>query len=188
MEKPLEIVYHDVEKSPDLDGLIRERAAKLEEFHDHIISCHVYIDKPQSHQETGSSFAVRLEIRIPPEQDIMVKSNPGEGSVHDSVFKVVTDTFEVAYRKVKKLREIQLQDVKKHPQQEANAIVVEVLKEKGYGFLETTDGRKVYFHQNSVSEGRFEDLKPGDSVNFTEKEGEKGPQASTVRLVYRPHL
>lgn len=188
MDMPLEITYRNVEKTPDLDGMIRERAAKLEEFHDHIVSCHVYVDRPQKHQQSGSPYVVRLDIRIPREQEIIVKSNLGDGSVHDSVAKVVADTFEAAYRRVKKLREIQRREVKKHPEQEANAVVANILRDQGYGFLEATDGRKVYFHRNSVVQRSFEDLKPGDSVNFTEKQGDKGPQASTVRLIYRPPL
>lgn len=188
MEMPLEITYRGVEKTAELDGLIRDRAAKLEEFHDHIISCHVYVDRPQRHQQSGSSYVVRLDIRVPPEHEIVVKSNLGDGSIHDSVFKVITDTFDSAYRKVKKVREIQREDTKRHPEQQANAVVAEVLADQGYGFLEATDGRKIYFHRNSLTSGRFEDLKPGDSVHFTEKQGRKGPQASTVRLVFRPHL
>jgi cold shock CspA family protein/ribosome-associated translation inhibitor RaiA len=185
MDMPLAITYRNVNKTSELDSLIRERAAKLEEFHHHIVSCHVYVDQPQKHQQSGGHYAVKLDIRIPREREIVVKSNHANGRVHDSVVKVITDTFDAAYRKVKKVREIQHRDVKRHPGQEANGIVADVLKDRGYGFLDATDGRKIYFHRNSVLQHRFEDLKPGDSVNFTEQQGNKGPQASTVRLVHQ---
>jgi cold shock CspA family protein/ribosome-associated translation inhibitor RaiA len=185
---PLAVMYHNVEKSSTLDDFIHDRATKLEEFHHHIISCRVYVDKPQEHQHSGSPFVVRLDIRIPHDHEIVVKSRPGNGSGRDSIFKVVNDTFEAAYRKMKKTREIQRQAVKSHPEQEANGIVAKVLKARGFGFLEAADGRKIYFHKNSVSQGRFAELRSGDAVNFTEELGRKGPQASTVRLVYRTHL
>jgi len=60
--------------------------------------------------------------------------------------------------------------------------VSRMFQEKGYGFLETPDGREVYFHRNSVLELGFDHLQVGDRVYFAEGEGEKGPQASTVRL------
>ncbi len=52
---------------------------------------------------------------------------------------------------------------------------------EGYGFIETADGREVYFHRNSVLDDAFEHLTVGSEVRFVEEMGEKGPQASTVR-------
>jgi cold shock CspA family protein len=52
-----------------------------------------------------------------------------------------------------------------------------------FGFIETADGREIYFHRNSVLNKAFSRLKPGTAVSFAEEEGEKGPQASTVRLL-----
>jgi cold shock CspA family protein len=59
---------------------------------------------------------------------------------------------------------------------------------EGYGFIETADGREVYFHCNSVLDDAFEHLTVGSEVRFVEEMGEKGPQASTVRLVGKHHL
>jgi cold shock CspA family protein len=53
----------------------------------------------------------------------------------------------------------------------------------GFGFLETKDGREIYFHQNSVLDGKFRQLAPGTRVPFSEEVGEKGPQASTVGVL-----
>ena len=50
-----------------------------------------------------------------------------------------------------------------------------------FGFIETTDGREIYFHRNSVLNDAFHRLKLGTAVAYSEEEGEKGPQASTVR-------
>jgi cold shock CspA family protein len=53
----------------------------------------------------------------------------------------------------------------------------------GFGFIETADGREIYFHKNSVLNDAFGHLKIGQSVSFHEEAGEKGPQASTVKLM-----
>ena len=56
-----------------------------------------------------------------------------------------------------------------------------------YGFIEAEDGHDVYFQKSSVLDNAFDRLTVGNEVSFVEEEGEKGPQASTVRLVRRRH-
>lgn len=65
----------------------------------------------------------------------------------------------------------------------AEARVVERYPDAGYGFLETPDERRIYFHQNSVLKGLFRRLTPGSVVRFVEEQGDKGPQARTVSVV-----
>ena len=60
-----------------------------------------------------------------------------------------------------------------------------IFPEAGYGFLATLDGREVFFHRNSVLDEAFNRLDVGTEVSFVEELGEKGPQASTVKLVGR---
>jgi cold shock CspA family protein len=58
--------------------------------------------------------------------------------------------------------------------------VTKVFPLEGYGYIETPDGREIYFHANSVINNRFKSLKLGSKVSFTEEAGE---QAGTVRLI-----
>jgi len=44
---------------------------------------------------------------------------------------------------------------------------------EGYGFIETADGREVYFHRNSVLDDAFEHLTVGSEVRFAEEMGRK---------------
>jgi cold shock CspA family protein len=53
----------------------------------------------------------------------------------------------------------------------------------GFGFLETEDGREVYFHRNSILDDGARTVAPGTRVTFFEEMGEKGPQASTVKVL-----
>jgi cold shock CspA family protein len=73
-------------------------------------------------------------------------------------------------------------DVKTHEKRPIGTVKM-LDAEKGYGFLESTDGREIYFHQNSVLDGNFRRLAPGTRVLFSEEMGEKGPQASTIDLL-----
>ncbi len=51
--------------------------------------------------------------------------------------------------------------------------------DKGFGFIEVSEGADVFLHSSQVSEN----LKPGDLVEFLLKEGKKGPVATEVKKV-----
>jgi cold shock CspA family protein len=62
--------------------------------------------------------------------------------------------------------------------------VTKFLAGEDYGFIESAHGREIYFHRNAVIDGAFDRLKVGSEVAFVvEEAGEKGAQASTVRLI-----
>ncbi|MCB1062906.1 MAG: cold shock domain-containing protein [Verrucomicrobiae bacterium] len=60
-------------------------------------------------------------------------------------------------------------------------IIKKLISDKGFGFIET--GRTdLFFHRNAV-DGAFEDLREGDTVEYTEGQGQKGPCAENVKSV-----
>ena len=77
-------------------------------------------------------------------------------------------------------------DVKTHDPL-PHAKVSELFPMEDYGFIKTHEGRRLYFHRNSVLDGRFDELDIDSEVSFVEELGDKGPQASTVRLAGRHH-
>jgi cold shock CspA family protein len=52
-----------------------------------------------------------------------------------------------------------------------------------FGFLRSSDGKEIYFHRNSVLDGEFSELAVGSRVVFADEIGEKGAQATTVKLL-----
>ena len=66
-----------------------------------------------------------------------------------------------------------------HDPRPLRARVARIFYQDGYGFLETADGRDVYFHENSVLDG-FDKLEVGNKVVYSEEMGAKGPQASSL--------
>jgi CspA family cold shock protein len=57
------------------------------------------------------------------------------------------------------------------------------LTDKGFGFIETANGKDLFFHMSACEGVRFEDLQEGQRVSFTEGQGPKGPRAENVKLV-----
>jgi CspA family cold shock protein len=54
------------------------------------------------------------------------------------------------------------------------------LVDRGFGFI-GTGGDDLFFHRSAVVEGRFEDLREGQRVSFTEGRSDRGPCAENVR-------
>ena len=52
-----------------------------------------------------------------------------------------------------------------------------------HGFIAAGDDREVYFHRNSIAAGGFDGLSVGERVSFSEETGDKGQQATFVRLL-----
>lgn len=55
--------------------------------------------------------------------------------------------------------------------------------EKGYGFIEREIGDDVFVHYTAIRGVGFRNLMEGQDVEFTIKEGIKGPQADDVIVV-----
>lgn len=55
------------------------------------------------------------------------------------------------------------------------------LTEKGFGFIDTGSGKDMFFHMSALEGIRYEDLREGQRVSYTEGHGPKGPRAENVR-------
>lgn len=59
---------------------------------------------------------------------------------------------------------------------------IKKLTEKGFGFIEGERG-DIFFHHSSVTDGGFDSLREGQTVEYTEGRGPKGPRAENVKVV-----
>ena len=54
--------------------------------------------------------------------------------------------------------------------------------EKGFGFIEREDGDDVFVHFSEIKAEGFKTLEEGQKVEFDVEKGQRGPQATNVRL------
>ena len=52
--------------------------------------------------------------------------------------------------------------------------------EKGFGFIEISEGNDVFVHFSAIQGEGFKTLEEGQSVKFDVVEGDRGPQAANV--------
>ena len=183
MQIPLEITIRDFPRWEAVEDAIREKAARLEQFCDNITSCRVLVEAPHRSQSKGQLYHVRIDLTVPG-REIVVKRDPPQNTRNEDVYVAVRDAFKAAQRRLQDYVRERRGQVKQH-EVPPHGRVAKLFD--GYGFIETPDGREIYFHENAVLNEAFESLGTGTEVRFTEEQGEKGPQASTVRVVGRHH-
>lgn len=185
MQVPLEITFRGMDRSEAVEAEIRRHVDSLEHFCDRITSCHVTIELPHRHKRQGKIFEVKILVMVP-RRELIVSHRPGKDETHTDVYIAVRHAFKAMRRELEDyVREIR-GDVKSH-ETSPHGKVSELFPMEDYGFIKTPEGRRIYFHRNSVLDGRFDELDLDSEVWFADEMGDKGPQASTVRLVGRHH-
>ncbi len=64
----------------------------------------------------------------------------------------------------------------------AQGTIKKLISNKGFGFIEGENG-ELFFHSSAVEGASFDELREGQTVEFEEGHGPKGPRAENVRVV-----
>jgi len=166
---------HDFPLPEAVEAEIREKAAKLETYYDGIVRCRVTVAAPVGHHHRGGSYTVRIDLTVPGTELVVNRQENEELSI------AIREAFDAMQRQLEDYARHQRGSVKAH-EATPRARVSKLFRTDGYGFLETPDGREIYFHSNSVVAPGFSLLEIGTEVRFSEEQGSKGPQASTVSI------
>jgi ribosomal subunit interface protein len=181
MNLPLQISFRDVPPSEAIEAKVRERVAKLERYYDRIMGCRVVIEAPHRRHHQGKLYHVRVDLTVPG-GELIVRRDRGEHHAHEDVYVAIRDAFDAARRCLEDYARRQRGEVKAHTAPLVGR-VAKLFPLDDYGFLETPAGTEVYFHKNSVLDDAFDQLRIGTDVQFVDEVGERGPQASTVRIM-----
>jgi len=181
MQTPVEIDFQGISASSELRGAIAKHVAELELRFTRVTACRVVIKGPGGHHRTGGLYEVNIRLALPDGREVNIGRTAQADERYSDLTFAINDAFKRARRRLQdQVRRLQGQ-VKTHEGQ-PTATVARLDESGEFGFLETSDGHEVYFHRNSVLDG-IEKLAVGSRVTFAEGKGDKGPQASTVRLL-----
>ena len=200
---PTQVTFRGLAHDAALEGDVSERVSWLEQFYTGIVRCRVLVEVPHRHRHDGRHFHVRIEVTVPGGPPIVVSHEPSlHGrlkdtedeahhkaneieSVHRYAGVAIHEAFDAARRRLEDFAREQRGTVKAH-EAPAHGEVVELSNVDGYGFIRAGEQR-LYFNRASVLDDAFDDLTVGTPVAFVEEKGEKGPQASTVRVLGKHH-
>lgn len=113
MEVPLEIVFKNVKNKKEIEDVVYEKIEKLEKVCDHVTSCHVLVEQNPTHQNVNFSYHIRVDIKLPPHHEIVVKRDSGR-NVHENLGAVLREAFIAARRQVEQILDRQKKFVKSH--------------------------------------------------------------------------
>jgi cold shock CspA family protein len=182
MQTPIEIDFQGLKATEQLRACVAKHIAVLEERFGRITSCRVVIRAPSERHRTGGAHEVAIRLVLPQGREVDIGRSERADERHADATYALNDAFKRARRRLQDHARRMRGQVKTHDGPPL-ATVRSFDDAAGFGFLETADGREVYFHKNSVLNGGLRQLAPGARVTFFEEMGDKGPQASTVKLL-----
>ena len=163
-------------------GAIATHIAGLEDRFGRITTCRVILKAPSGHHRTGGLYEVNIHLTLPNGREVNVGRTPKADERHSDLSFAINDAFHRARRVLQDQVRLMQGQTKTHDDTPLGT-VSQLEPIDGFGMLTTADGREIYFHRNSVLNDAFSKLKIGTRVMFAEEIGDKGPQASTVKLL-----
>lgn len=181
MQVPPEIAFRELEPSDDLRQAILDGIEELETVYPNLISCRTVVADDTPGQRSGTNLRVRLDLSIPG-KTLVVEEDNAEPGTERSARQTIDDAFAVGRKRLQQAKERQRGDVKARELPPHGRITRLLVDDTGvrYGFLESRDGRRVYFHEDALVDLDYDELRVGDEVRIAVAEGDDGPQASTV--------
>jgi cold shock CspA family protein/ribosome-associated translation inhibitor RaiA len=198
MQVPVQITFRNIHGSNEIESRIKEEISSLENYYPRIMGCRVVIDLPHRRHKEGNPYAVKIDIKVPGKEisinrqpslyherknihDTRISKGKEIKVVHKQMEAAINEAFDSARRILQDRIRKQRGDIKMH-EEVPHAIVTKLFPKRGYGYLKTPNGRRLFFERQNVLNSDFEKLKVGTRVTYTNEEAEKGPEAVLVRI------
>jgi cold shock CspA family protein/ribosome-associated translation inhibitor RaiA len=187
MERPLEIAFHNMSSSGWVEDLIREYVDKLDQRYGKLIGARVSVEALHRQHQTGNLYECHVTLSVPG-RDLAASREPHHARqryANPDLRTSIRDAFKAAERQLQDHKR-QLRDDTTPPSGSALAgQVTQIDPGTDHGFILNSTGSQLYFHRDSVTNARFEELKPGQFVHYVEEEGDAGPMATKIRVPER---
>lgn len=186
MQVPLEISYHNIDKSQAADEAIRAHVADLEEIYDRITSCRVRVDQRADNSNHTIPPVVRIELGIPGHKSVVVAHEPEHLQrkfQSPDLSNAIHEAFRIAeqqLQQIKEIRETNSRIAEAGGDLRFLGQVAEIYPLEDYGYLLNKDGALLYFHRNSILSGDFDYLVRGSEAYYVQEDGDTGPLAKKV--------
>ena len=155
-----------------------EKEKLVRHFASFVLHLRVSIEATTGHKEGG--YELKLIASVPQDTVVVSRKGGNVGPLLVEAFDVLSQQLKEILRKKRKHETAAEDTVDEGTQQ---GVIRKVSPYESYGFIVGPDEREIYFHENALKDVRIDDLTEGDSVMYAESLGDKGPQASWVRII-----
>jgi cold shock CspA family protein/ribosome-associated translation inhibitor RaiA len=186
MQTPAQVEFENLTPSPALQATIDQHIAELERLYGRATAGRIIVRGPGGRHKTGGQYQVSIQLALPEGREVNVGRTPKEDERYADLTFAVDDAFKRARRQLQDQARVMRGQTKLH-EGEPVGTVIRLDPSGEFGFLEGADGHEVYFNRRSVLEGRS-NIAVGARVSYVEESGEKGPQASTVKVLSKHGL
>ncbi|MCK5069922.1 MAG: HPF/RaiA family ribosome-associated protein [Desulfocapsa sp.] len=173
----LKVEARNVELRKGWQKKIDEEKEKLvRHFANFVLHLRVSIEATAHHKEGG--YELKLVASVPNDTVVVARKGENVGPLLIEAFDVLTAQMKEIQRK-KRQSQKSADDVDDGTQY---GVIRKVSPYESYGFIVSQDAREIYFHENALKDISIDSLTEGDTVIYGESHGDKGPQASWVRM------
>ncbi|MGI9500728.1 MAG: HPF/RaiA family ribosome-associated protein, partial [Geminicoccaceae bacterium] len=144
---PLEITFHNTDRSEAMEARVKNQVARLERITDSIISCRVVLEAVHK-QPHHRPLSISIKLALPGKDIVVKREQRLQGSKGDS-YQVIGTAFDIAERQLEEHLRICRHEVKAHDGPNY-ARIIKLYPDQDYGFIETPVHLNVYFHSDVV--------------------------------------
>ena len=99
MQLPLQISFRNMDPSPAVEAVVREKGGQARALLRAHHSCHVTIEAPHRHHHKGKLYKVRIDVGMPG-KDVHVNQEGPKNHAHEDVYVAIRDAFDAAVRQI----------------------------------------------------------------------------------------
>ena len=175
----LKVETRNVELRKGWQKKIDEEKEKLvRHFASFVLRLRVSIEGTASHKEGG--YEIKLVASVPNDTVVVARKGENVGPLLVEAFDVLSLQLKESVRK--KRQKQKRTDGAADDGGAQKGVIRKLSPFESYGFIVSQDAREIYFHENALKDASLDSLSEGDEVMYGESQGDKGPQATWVRV------
>jgi ribosomal subunit interface protein len=113
MEIPLQITFRNLVPSPAVETRIREKAKRLERFHERITGCRVVVEAPHRQHQQGMLYRVAIDLTVPG-AELVINREAGDNHAHEDIYIAIRDAFDALQRRLRDFARRRRGEVRSH--------------------------------------------------------------------------
>jgi cold shock CspA family protein/ribosome-associated translation inhibitor RaiA len=181
MQTQAQIEFEGIPNSSQMQAVIERHIAELESHFGRITACRVAVKGPGEHHRTGGQHQVSVRLALPDGREVNIGRTPKEDERYADLTFAIDNAFKRARRQLQDQARLMRGQTKHHENQPIGT-VRQIDPSGEFGVIEGADGHQIYFNSNSVIDGASH-ISLGARVSYVEEMGNKGLQASTVKVL-----